>query len=285
MVMHTRSEDLRRTGRPDIVRRGEDNVAAKLTAAQVLEMRALAATGVYTKSKLAQRYPVTRTSVVYAVTGRTWGHLPGALSPAWRRYIPPQGRPQRRGLGFRQRQILLMAYDRTQGGSGVLLTRDIFKELYGWPITPSSWGAWFNPMEIGFAAYRMASGHVSRSITALRKRGLLTRGERRGHLMLTPEGIRRARRWRRNTPQHAEPRPPHPGRAPFFRRRGLTDPPTLRRLALGSPPAKLRARPRTGFGLLGFGNDIVVGFDDHGDGVPEHLGDRRKIAGMIVQIF
>ena len=46
-------EDLRRTGRPDIVRRGEDNVAAKLTEAQVLEMRALAATGVYTKSELA----------------------------------------------------------------------------------------------------------------------------------------------------------------------------------------------------------------------------------------
>ena len=47
------SEDLRRPGRPDIVRRGEDNVAAKLTEAQVLEMRALAATGVYTKSELA----------------------------------------------------------------------------------------------------------------------------------------------------------------------------------------------------------------------------------------
>jgi hypothetical protein len=74
-------DDLRRPGRHDIVRRGEDNVAAKLTGAQVLEMRALASTGVYTKSELAQRYPVTPTSVVYAVTGRTWGHLPGAVSP------------------------------------------------------------------------------------------------------------------------------------------------------------------------------------------------------------
>ena len=185
-------EDRRRTGRPDIVRRGEDNVAAKLTEAQVLEMRALAATGVYTKSELAERYPVDATSVVYAVTGRTWGHLPGALSPPWRRYRPPRPQPLRRGLGFRQRQILLMAYDRVQGGSAVLLQRDIFKELYGWTITPAPWGEWFNPVEIGLAAYRAASGHVSRSITALCKRGLLERGKRRGHLMLTPEGTRRA---------------------------------------------------------------------------------------------
>jgi hypothetical protein len=185
-------DDLHRTGRPEFVRRGEDNYAAKLTGAQVLEMRALASTGVYTKSELAQRYPVTRTSVVYAVTGRTWGHLPGAVSPEWRRALPPKGRARKRGLGFRQRQILRMAWERVQGGSAVLLTRDIFKELYGWTITPGPWGEWFNPLEIGFAAYRMASGHVSRSITALCKRGLLTRGERRGHLLLTAEGARRA---------------------------------------------------------------------------------------------
>jgi hypothetical protein len=190
---------MRRTGRPEIVRRGEDNYAAKLTGSQVLEMRALATTGVYTKSELAQRYPVTPTSVVYAVTGRTWGHLPGAVSPQWRHYSPPQGRVLRRGLGFRQRQILLMAYRRAQeeGGNAppsgsVLLQRDIFKELYGWTVTPGPWGEWFNPVEIGVAAYRTASGHVSRSITALRKRGLLQRGERRGHLLLTTEGYRQA---------------------------------------------------------------------------------------------
>ena len=103
------------------------------------------------------------------------------------------------GLGARQRQILLMAYDRAQGGSDhaprtghVLLQRDIFKQLYGWTITPGSWGEWFNPVEIGLAAYRTASGHVSRSITQLCKRGLLQRGERRGHLLLTPEGYRQA---------------------------------------------------------------------------------------------
>jgi hypothetical protein len=191
MADQRRHEERRRPGRPDIVRRGEDNVAAKLTAAQVLEMRALAATGLYTKSELAQRYPVDPTSVVYAVTGRTWGHLPGALSPPWRRYRPPRPQPQRRGLGRRQRQILLMAYDRAQEGC-VLLQRDIFKQLYGWTVTPSTWGEWFNPVEIGLAAYREASGHVSRSITGLCQRGLLERGKRRGHLLLTPEGTRRA---------------------------------------------------------------------------------------------
>jgi hypothetical protein len=184
-------DDLRRTGRQDIVRRGEDNVAAKLTAAQVLEMRALAATGLYTKSELAQRYPVDATSVVYAVTGRTWSHLPGALSAPWRRYKPPRPQPRRRGLGRRQRQILLMAYDRAQEGC-VLLQHDIFTQLYGWTVTPSTWGAWFNPVEIGTAAYREASGHVSRSITGLCQRGLLERGKRRGHLRLTEEGYKRA---------------------------------------------------------------------------------------------
>ena len=160
-------DDLRRTGRPEIVRRGEDNVAAKLTAAQVLEMRALAATGVYTKSELAQRYPVIPTSVVYAVTGRTWSHLPGALFPPWRRYLPPRPPPPRRGLGLRQRQILLMAYDRAQAGRVLLQPADIFLELYGWTITPGPWVRVFNPVEIGLAAYRTATGHVSRSITAL----------------------------------------------------------------------------------------------------------------------
>jgi hypothetical protein len=191
MIMLTRSNDLRRTGRPDIVRRGEDNVAAKLTEAQVLEMRALAATGVYTKTELAQRYPVTQTSVMYAVTGHTWGHLPGALSPPWRRYSPPKPQPQRRGVGRRQRQILLMALDRAQDGR-VLRMQDIFKELYGWTVTPGPWSAKFNPVEIGLAAYRTASGHVSRSITALSQRGLIERGERIGHLRLTEEGTRRA---------------------------------------------------------------------------------------------
>jgi hypothetical protein len=183
-------EERRRPGRPDIVRRGEDNIAAKLTAAQVLEMRALAATGLYTKSELAQRYPVTPTSVVYAVTGRTWGHLPGALSPPWRRYTPPRPQPKQRGLGRRQQQILLMAYDRAQEGR-VLLQRDIFKQLYGWTVAPAPWGEWFNPVEIGIAAYREASGHVSRSITGLCQRGFLARGKRRGHLLLTEEGYRR----------------------------------------------------------------------------------------------
>jgi hypothetical protein len=125
---------------PAIVRRGEDNVAAKLTGAQVLEMRALATTGVYTKSELAQRYPVTPTSVVYAVTGCTWGHLPGAVFPQWRRYSPPKPQPPRRGLGRRQRQILLMAYDRARDGR-VLLMQDIFKQLYGWTVTPGPWSA------------------------------------------------------------------------------------------------------------------------------------------------
>jgi hypothetical protein len=205
---------------PEILRRGEDNYAAKLTGAQVLEMRALATTGGYTKSELAQRYPVTPTSVVYAVTGRTWGHLPGAVSPQWRRYNPPQGRVRRCGLGFRQRQILLMAWERVQGGSAVLLTRDIFKELYGWTITPSSWGEWFNPVEIGLAAYRTASGHVSRSITALCKRGLLSRGERRGHLLLTTEGTRRAREVAAKNATARVTAPAAPGQGTLF-------PPTL----------------------------------------------------------
>jgi hypothetical protein len=104
----------------------------------------------------------------------------------------PYRRVLGRGLGFRQRQILLMAWDRAQGGEAMLVQQDIFKQLYGWTITPTSWGAWFNPMEIGLAAYRTASGHVSWSITQLCKRGLLQRGARRGHLLLTPEGALQA---------------------------------------------------------------------------------------------
>ena len=45
----------------------------------------------------------------------------------------------RRCLGYRQRKILLMAYDRAQEGGehaprtgSVLVQQDIFKELYGW---------------------------------------------------------------------------------------------------------------------------------------------------------
>ena len=189
-------EDLCRTGRPDIVRRGEDNVAAKLTAAQVLEMRALAATGAYTKSELAQRYPVDATSVVYAVTGRTWGHLPGAVFPPWRRYSPPKGRVRQGGLGFRQRQILLMAYDRAQGGSDVLLQRDIFKELYGWTMTPSTWGEWFNPVEIGIAAYRRATERSPSRSRPCASVDCLSAGNAAGTSCSPPRGPdRRKRRW------------------------------------------------------------------------------------------
>jgi hypothetical protein len=105
----------------------------------------------------------------------------------------------RRCLGYRQRKILLMAYDRAQEGGehaprtgSVLVQQDIFKELYGWTTTPGSWGAWFNPMEIGLAAYRRATVQVAKSITGLCRHGLLQRTERRGRLLLTPAGYRQA---------------------------------------------------------------------------------------------
>jgi hypothetical protein len=85
-----------------------------------------------------------------------------------------------------------MAFSRAQEGGSVLLQRDIFKEMYGWTITPGPWGEWFNPMEIGLAEYRRATVAVAKAITRLCKHGLLSRGERRGHLLLTPEGYRQA---------------------------------------------------------------------------------------------
>lgn len=93
-------EDMRRKGRiargdrhgsrthPESVRRGEDNGYARLTSAQVIEMRALAATGGFTYPELAQRFHVPWGTVHSAVTGRSWAHLPGAVGP--RRHVKPR---------------------------------------------------------------------------------------------------------------------------------------------------------------------------------------------------
>ena len=64
---------------------------AQLTAPQVLELRALAATGEYTCIELARRYNASHKATHNAVTGITWAHLPGAVRPRWRRVLHPRG--------------------------------------------------------------------------------------------------------------------------------------------------------------------------------------------------
>ena len=82
-------EDMWRKGRQKRPR-GEDNPAAKLTAARVLELRALAATGDYTRAELARRYAIDDWTVHRAVCGGTWARLPGAITPRWRHRVPPR---------------------------------------------------------------------------------------------------------------------------------------------------------------------------------------------------
>jgi hypothetical protein len=55
--------------------RGEKNNHAKLTEAQVSEMRRIYAEGRTTKRELAQKYEVSLSNVKYIIAGRTWAWL------------------------------------------------------------------------------------------------------------------------------------------------------------------------------------------------------------------
>ena len=69
---------------PELVRKGEQHHSARLTAAQVLEIRALASTGEHSCADLARRSPASRQTIQDIVTGRTWKHLPLGERPRWR---------------------------------------------------------------------------------------------------------------------------------------------------------------------------------------------------------
>ena len=68
-----------RRGPNTIVARGEQNAVAKLTDAQVMQMRADYATGFWTFKALAEANGVTPMCAHRAVRGLTFSHLPGAL--------------------------------------------------------------------------------------------------------------------------------------------------------------------------------------------------------------
>jgi hypothetical protein len=68
---------------PESIPRGEGHHATTLTAAQVVEMRTLASTEMYTCPALASRYGISPGSVWQIVVGLSWAHLPGALRPRW----------------------------------------------------------------------------------------------------------------------------------------------------------------------------------------------------------
>lgn len=59
--------------------RGENRVQSKLTATQVLEMRALRAEG-WSYPKLAERYNVSHPTIQAAIKGVTWKHIGGVPS-------------------------------------------------------------------------------------------------------------------------------------------------------------------------------------------------------------
>lgn len=62
---------------PNRIRRGQDAPSAKLTTAQVLEIRALFAAG-RPKKTLAKRYGVHRATIFSIVNRETWTHVPPA---------------------------------------------------------------------------------------------------------------------------------------------------------------------------------------------------------------
>jgi hypothetical protein len=72
-------------GQPRLYRRGELHNLAKLTAPQVLQIRARYATGEITQLALAAEYQVGQNTISRIVRGHTWCHLlppPGLDAPA-----------------------------------------------------------------------------------------------------------------------------------------------------------------------------------------------------------
>jgi hypothetical protein len=71
-------------GRGPGLLRGERNRAAKLSAAQVLALRARYAAGGVSFTTLAVEFSCSPAAVRQAVRGTTWAHLPGAVPPSMR---------------------------------------------------------------------------------------------------------------------------------------------------------------------------------------------------------
>ena len=55
--------------------KGEQHGHAKLTEAQVLEIRQLYATGLYTQAQLAELFPVNNTAISHIIVRRRWKHI------------------------------------------------------------------------------------------------------------------------------------------------------------------------------------------------------------------
>lgn len=79
LFLGTREENTADMVAKDRQQRGEGINHAKLTADRVVEARKLAREG-HHYWDLAERYSVGNTTIRYAVTGKTWKHIPGALS-------------------------------------------------------------------------------------------------------------------------------------------------------------------------------------------------------------
>lgn len=62
--------------KPELVRRGETHEWAKLTAAEVVSIRAAYLAGGVTHRELAERYSVNREAISNAIRGDNWAHLP-----------------------------------------------------------------------------------------------------------------------------------------------------------------------------------------------------------------
>ncbi len=58
---------------------GEKQAAAKLTETQVMEMRVEYARGGTSQPKLAAKYGVCKSTIMYALMGYTWNHVKGPL--------------------------------------------------------------------------------------------------------------------------------------------------------------------------------------------------------------
>lgn len=62
--------------------KGERNPSSKLTVSDVVEARALYATGNYTYTELGVKFGVTPTPMCQAIKGIKWGHVPGRIKTA-----------------------------------------------------------------------------------------------------------------------------------------------------------------------------------------------------------
>jgi hypothetical protein len=60
--------------------RGSEHGRAVLDEVKVIEMRRLRSEG-WSTGRLAGRYGASRNTICYAISGKTWSHVPGAIAP------------------------------------------------------------------------------------------------------------------------------------------------------------------------------------------------------------